>query len=127
MSGHRRFSKGCSLNLKKGVKIAFQKNIILMIAICTAFVVTIGYVMIGSNNVEKKAWDYLESKGHQTEEIESLEVAHSFLNLILSYDEWNIKVVYVDEPASVYRYRLADDKIVAGGVSGTTAKEDLKH
>lgn len=112
---------------KNGVKIAFRKNIIPIIVICTVLLVMSGYVIIGSNNIEKKTWSYLESKGYETEEIQSLKVTHSFLNPILSYDEWKIKVVYVDEPTSVYSYRLVDDEIVEGGVSGTTDKEDLKH
>lgn len=112
---------------KNGVKVAFKKNIIPIIGVFTVFVVTIGYVIIGSNIIEKKTWEYLESKGYQTSEIQSLEVTHSFLNFILSYDEWNVKVVYIDEPTSVYSYRLVDDKIVDGGISGTTDKEDLKH
>ncbi|MEG0912825.1 MAG: DUF3139 domain-containing protein [Oscillospiraceae bacterium] len=112
---------------KNGVKVAFKKNIISIIVVCIVSVMMIGYVVIGSNNIERKAWDYLKSKGYQTSKIQSLEVTHSFLNLILSYDEWQIKVVYIDEPTSVYSYRLVDDKIVDGGVSGTTDKEDLKH
>jgi len=112
---------------KDGVKIAFRKNVIPIIVVCTLFLVMSGNVIIGSNNIEKKAWNYLESKGYKTEEIQSLGVTHSFLNPILSYDEWTIKVVYVDEPTSVYSYRLVDDEIVEGGVSGTTDKEDLKH
>jgi hypothetical protein len=112
---------------KNGVKNAFRKNVIPIIVVCTLFLVMIGYVIKGSSNIEKKAWNYLESKGYKIEEIQSLEVTHSFLNPILSYDEWQIKVVYVDEPTSVYSYRLVDDEIVEGGVSGTTDKEDLKH
>lgn len=112
---------------KNGVKITFKKNIILIIVVCTVFIVMIGYVVIGSNYIEKKAWNYLESKGYSTQEIQSVEVTHSYLNAILSYDEWKIKVVYTDEPTSVYSYRIVDGVIIEGGVSGTTDKEDLKH
>lgn len=112
---------------KNGIKVALAKNIVSIIIACALLITMGGYVIIGSSNVEKKAWDYLESKGYQEEEIQSLEVTHSFLNVILSYDEWKIKVVYADEPTSTYSYRIVDGKIVEGGVSGTTDKEDLKH
>lgn len=112
---------------KNGIKVALAKNIVSIIIACALLITMGGYVIIGSSNVEKKAWDYLESKGYQEEKIQSLEVTHSFLNVILSYDEWKIKVVYADEPTSTYSYRIVDGKIVEGGVSGTIDKEDLKH
>jgi len=112
---------------KNGIKVALAKNIVSIIIACALLITMGGYVIIGSSNVEKKAWDYLEIKGYQEEKIQSLEVTHSFLNVILSYDEWKIKVVYADEPTSTYSYRIVDGKIVEGGVSGTIDKEDLKH
>lgn len=112
---------------KNGIKVALTKNIVSIIIVCALLITMGGYVIIGSSNVEKKAWDYLKCKGYQEEEIQRLEVTHSFLNVILSYDEWKIKVVYSDEPTSTYSYRIVDGKIVEGGVSGATDKEDLKH
>ncbi len=43
------------------------------------------------------------------------------------YNEWNIKVIFTDEPTSIYSYHIKDGSIVEGGVSGTTNKEDLNH
>ena len=112
---------------KNGITIMFKKNIVPILIVCTLLVIMVGYVIIGSINIKKKTWEYLESKGYQVKEIQSLEVNHSFLNILLSYDEWKIKVIYTDEPASTYSYRYVDGEIVEGGVSGTTNKEDLKH
>lgn len=112
---------------KNGIKATLLKNIVYILIACVLLMTMGGYVIIGSNNVETKAWDYLENKGYQEDEIQSLEVTHSFLNIILSYDEWKIKVVYADEPTSTYSYRIVDDEIIEGGVSGTTDKEALKH
>lgn len=72
-------------------------------------------------------WDYLEQENYSETDIQSLEVKHSFMNILLSYNEWTIEVVYEDEPTSVYKYTLRDGSIVESGVSGTTDKEDLKH
>ena len=85
------------------------------------------YVGIGKNIIKSKMWDYLKQENYSETNIKSMEVKHSFANILLSYDEWFIDVVYVDEPTSVYIYTLKDGNIVESGVSGTTGKEDLKH
>jgi len=85
------------------------------------------YTSVGSRSVGQKAWEYLESKGYAQQDIQSLKVRHSFLNLLLSYHEWTVEVIYADEPASQYDFYLQDGVILGGGVSGTTEKEDLKH
>lgn len=85
------------------------------------------YVGIGRNTLENKMWDYLKQENYTETDIQSIEVKHSFVNILLSYNEWTIDVVYEDEPTSVYKYTIRDGSIVESGVSGTTEKEDLKH
>ena len=85
------------------------------------------YVGIGRNKLKNLMWDYLEQENYSETDIQSLEVKHSFVNILLSYNEWTIEVVYEDEPTSVYKYTIRDGSIVESGVSGTTEKEDLKH
>lgn len=85
------------------------------------------YVGIGRNNLENKMWDYLKQENYTEADIQSIEVRHSFANILLSYNKWTIEVVYEDEPTSVYKYTIRDGSIVESGVSGTTEKEDLKH
>ena len=46
------------------------------------------YVGIGRNNLENKMWDYLEQENYSETDIQSLEVKHSFMNILLSYNEW---------------------------------------
>ena len=85
------------------------------------------YVGIGRNTLENKMWDYLKQENYTETDIQSIEVKHSFANILLSYNEWTIDVVYEDEPTSIYKDTLKDGNIVESGVSGTTEKEDLKH
>lgn len=85
------------------------------------------YVFAGTKACEELIWDYLEEKGYKHTEVQSIDVKHSFLNIILSYNEWTIAVVYTDEPTSIYYYHIKDGNLIEGGVSGTTDKEDLKH
>ena len=49
------------------------------------------------------------------------------MNVLLSYDEWTVDVVFEDEQTSIYIYTIKDGAIIQSGVFGTTNKEDLKH
>ena len=103
----------------------------LLIGVCVLLVVIILgsflYVGIGKNNIENKMWNYLKQEDYSETDIQSIEVKHSFANILLSYNEWIISVVYEDEPTSIYKYTVRDGDIVESGVSGTTDKENLKH
>lgn len=103
----------------------------LMTGICIFLaIIVLGsflYVGIGKNTIENKMRDYLKQNNYSETDIQSIEVKHSFVNILLSYNEWTIDVVYEDEPTSVYSYTLKDGTIVESGVSGTTDKENLKH
>ena len=103
----------------------------LMTGICIFLaVIILGsflYVGIGKNTIKNKMRDYLKQNNYSETDIQSIEVKHSFVNILLSYNEWTIDVVYEDEPTSVYSYTLKDGTIVESGVSGTTDKENLKH
>lgn len=85
------------------------------------------YIFVGKMSLQKKMWLYLKEKGYQESEITSMKTYHSYFNKILSYHEWNIAIVYEDEPNSVYFYHLKNGQIIEGGVSGSTPKEELKH
>jgi hypothetical protein len=95
---------------------------ILVIAL-TCFI----YVLGGTKNSEKLMWEYLKAKGYAAEQIENIDVKHSFLNILLSYNEWIIRVQYVDEPEAIYLYTIKDGQIKDAGISGSVDKEDLKH
>ena len=80
------------------------------------------YVFMGTRNAENIMWEYLKTKGYTTEQIENIEVSHSFLNIILSYNEWAIKVQYVNEPNAIYIYTIKDGQIKDAGISGSVDK-----
>jgi len=96
---------------------------ILAVIVLTCFI----YVNTGTKNTEKLIWAYLEDQGYTTEKIQSIDVNHSFLNVILSYNEWTIQVRYTDEPDAIYIYTVKNGQIIDAGVSGNVDKEDLKH
>lgn len=96
---------------------------ILAIIVLTCFI----YVFIGTKNAERLMWKYLEDKTYSTEDVQSIDINHSFLNIILSYNEWAIHVRYADEPDAIYLYTIKNGQIQDTGVSGSVDKEDLKH
>jgi len=104
-------------------KIVIGLSILLVMIILGDFL----YVGIGKTTIENKMWDYLKQENYSETDIQSIEVKHSFANILLSYNEWTIDVVYVDEPTSIYKYTLKNGNIVESGLSGTTDKEGLKH
>jgi len=110
-----------------------KKKTVIILSIVLILLVALGVgalIKISNNKVEQmegKMWEYLADNGYAESEIKSVEVKHSFLNAILSYNEWTVDVVFMDEPTSVYKYTVENGKIVQSGVSGTTNKEDLKH
>lgn len=92
-----------------------------------AALICIFYVAVGSIRIETLMWDYLEQQSCPEADIERLKVRHSFADLLLSYNEWSIEVVYRDEPGSIYYYTVRDGAICSTGVTGTGEKEALKH
>lgn len=107
-----------------------MKNKVFITIICitiTLFISSIIYVSIGTSKAEKLIKNYLTEKGNKQNEIQNINVKHSFLNIILSYQEWTIEIIYKDEPTSIYYYHMNENKITEGGVTGSTIKEDLKH
>jgi len=105
-----------------------RKGITILLIVIVAFVVSCNiYVYTGTKKAEKLIWEYLDQKGYAPAEIQSIDINHSFLNVVLSYNEWNIVVIYTDESTSIYDYHMKDGNIIEGGVSGTTEKENLKH
>lgn len=86
------------------------------------------YVWQGSEMVEVQTHSYLLDKGYTNADLATIEVEHSFMNLILSNDEWISTVVFMDEPKVQYHFTWKDSAIVSAGVSGEILDEDdLKH
>ena len=105
-----------------------SKRLYMSIGVLAVFVLSgFVYIFTGTKNSEKLMQEYLEAKGFSTAEIQSIDVNHSFLNAVLSYNEWNIQVQYADEPEAIYIYTVNNGQINEAGVSGSVDKEDLKH
>lgn len=102
-----------------------NKKKVLFIILSIIIITIILYVLLCSLSIRSKMNRYLTDRGDTASEIESVKVKHSFINLLLSYDEWSIQVRYYDEPDVAYFYRYKNNEIVFGGISGGTKDKDL--
>ena len=108
-----------------GGGVFMKKTLIIMLL----FIILGGfsYVYIGKSNINHKLEAHLKDKGYKDSEIRSIEVNHSFMAVVLSYNEWNIRVVFNDEPNTIYHYNYKKGSISQGGISGFTKDNVYKH
>lgn len=59
----------------------------------------------------------LEYRGYTTQDVSEIKITHSYLNRILSYNEWIISVEFKKEPDILFEFTYRDDKIIFEGVS----------
>lgn len=95
-----------------------KQVIIAAVAVVIMGMIGITYVWQGSELVEVQTHSYLLDKGYTNADISTIEIKHSFLNLILSYNEWTSTVVFMDEPTIQYHFTWKDSAIISAGVSG---------
>ena len=59
----------------------------------------------------------LEYRGYTAQDVREIKIKHSYLNRILSYDEWIISVEFKEEPDILFQFTYRDDKLILQGVS----------
>ena len=59
----------------------------------------------------------LENRGYTAQDVSEIIIKHSYLNRILSYNEWIISVEFKKEPDVLFRFTYRNDKIIFEGVS----------
>ncbi len=93
-----------------------KKYIILIIIILIIIVGIFFYKIIAGNNIKNKTYDFLEEKGYTRKDIEDIEIKHSFINKILSYNEWRIFVEFEREEDIIFAFTYRNKKIVKQGI-----------
>lgn len=106
-----------------------KKTVIITIVVVILIAITgIVYVWQGSEMVQVQTHSFLLDKGYTNSDIKTIEVEHSFVNLILSHDEWTSIVVFMDEPEVKYYFKWKGNAITGAGVSGEISdKSKLKQ
>ena len=68
------------------------------------------YIIIGNLRMRKLLYRHLKNQGIAKSDVRSVIVMHSFFNLLLHRPEWEIEVMFKDEPDAVYFYKYRRDQ-----------------
>ncbi len=74
-------------------------------------------VLIQRKFIKTYTYTELENRGYIAQDVSEIKINHSYLNKILSYNEWRISVEFKKEPDILFWFTYRDDKIIFQGVS----------
>ena len=96
-----------------------RKKIIILGIIVLIVIVLILYLNVFVQRKFIKTYTYteLEYRGYTAQDISEIKIKHSYLNRLLSYNEWRISVEFEKEPNILFWFTYRDNKIVFQGVS----------
>jgi len=108
--------------MKKRTSFIIATTILLII------IGVMSYKVIAGNNIKNKTYEFLETKGYNKNDISNIEVKHSFLNKILSYNEWRIFVEFESEPDIIFAFTYRNKEIIKQGVTSDDLldKEEIR-
>lgn len=93
----------------------------MFIATITVLIVLIGMlcinVFVQQKFIRTYTYTELEYRGYAARDIREVKIKHSYLNRILSYNEWRISVEFEEKPDVLFWFTYRDNKIVFQGVS----------
>lgn len=107
-----------------------NKKIIIILTVVLIFIgIIFCYKVIAGNNIKNKTYDFLETKGYTKNDISNIEIKHSFLNKILSYNEWIIFVEFESEPDIIFEFTYRNKEIIEQGVTSDDLldKDEIKE
>lgn len=97
-----------------------KKIIIAFLTIAIIFIGSVtSYKVIAGNKIEDKTYAFLETKGYIKDDILDLDIKHSFINKLLSFNEWRIFVTFKNEPDIAFAFTYRNEKIIRQGISST--------
>ncbi len=95
-----------------------KKVFIGIIIVLLVLIVVLGLnVLVQQKFIKTYTYTELEYRGYSEQDVREIKIKHSYLNRILSYNEWRISVEFEKEPAILFWFTYRDDKIVFQGVS----------
>ena len=89
----------------------------ILYVIIWIIVIACGYCMIQGHIIQDKTYSYLETYGYTDEDIEQVDLKHSFLNKLLWYNEWRILVEFKKEPNIYYWFTYRNHEILKKWIS----------
>ena len=100
----------------------WNTNIIVLILVIVIVLGFISYKIIASSKMKEKTYNYLEILGYTKENVNNIEISHSFFNKLLSYNEWRIFVEMKAEPNIIFGLTYRNNEIMLDGI-----KDDKKQ
>ena len=90
-------------------------TIIIIFAVIT--VVLCLNIWVQQKFIKTYTYTELEYRGYTAQDISEVKIKHSYLNRILSYNEWRISVEFEKKPDVSFWFTYRDNKIIFQGVS----------
>lgn len=95
-----------------------KKKFTTIIIVLVLFIVVLWLnVFVNQEFIKTYTYTELEYRGYAAQDISEIKIKHSYLNRILSYNEWRISVEFEKEPDILFWFTYRDNKIVFQGVS----------
>ena len=97
-----------------------KRNRIMIGIVIVFMVVLVGLclnVFVQQKFIRTYTYTELENRGYTSQDVEKIEIKHSYLNRILSYNEWRISVEFEQEPEVLFWFTYRNDAIFFQGVS----------
>lgn len=91
-------------------KIIIAVLLLIIVALCLN-------VFVQQKFIKTYTFTELEYRGYTAQDVKEIVIKHSYLNRILSYNEWRISVEFVEEPNVLFWFTYRDGKIIFQGVS----------
>ena len=109
------------MKIKKAFKISIIVLLIFIILLCLN-------VLVQKKFIKTYTYTELENRGYTAQDVSEIKINHSYINRILSYNEWRISVEFEEEPDILFWFTYRDNKIIFQGVSSEPMldKEEIK-
>ena len=104
--------------MKKKLKISLGIILVLALAI-------VSYKLIANNSIKDKTYSHLETIGYTQNDIDNVEIKHSFINKLLGYNEWRIFVEFESEPDIIFAFTYRDRQIIRQGITSKVTQLDI--
>ena len=95
-------------------KKVFMISVVVLVVILFALNLN---VLVMQKFIKTYTYTELEYRGYTTQDVSEIKITHSYLNRILSYNEWIISVEFKKEPDILFEFTYRDDKIIFEGVN----------
>ena len=104
--------------MKKKLKISLGIILVLALAI-------VSYKLMANNSIKDKTYSHLETIGYTQNDIDNVEIKHSFINKLLGYNEWRIFVEFESEPDIIFAFTYRDKQIIRQGITSKVTQLDI--